>query len=189
MPEPAAAQALEHYKDRVRRAVDEKRDLEAKVKALAEEARWKPTVDALRCMKGIDVVTGFALACEVDGFSRFASASSFACWLGIVPSEGSSGERVRRGGITKSGNKHLRKMLVEAAWHYARASRSEKALGRGQAVAPPVRRHAAKGCRRLAERHAALVGAGKRPVVANCAVARELGCWCWAIGTMVEAAA
>ena len=188
MPEAADADVLEYYIDRVERAAEEKAALEGKVKELALQGRWKPTVDALRCMKGVEVVTAMALACEVDGFSRFGSASRFASWLGLVPSESSSGERRCRGGITKAGNGHLRRLLVEAAWHYVNASRDMKPLRRGQEVAPAVRRHAAKGSRRLADRRKALDEAGKRAVVANCAVARELACWCWALGRMVEAA-
>ena len=93
---------------------------------LALQARWKPSVDALRCMKGVETVTALALACEVDGFSRFGSASRFASWLGLVPSESSSGERRCRGGITKAGNGHLRRLLVEAAWHYVNALKCVK---------------------------------------------------------------
>lgn len=188
MPEAADADVLEYYIDRVERAAEEKAALEAKVGELALQARWKPSVDALRCMKGVETVTALALACEVDGFSRFGSASRFASWLGLVPSESSSGERRCRGGITKAGNGHLRRLLVEAAWHYVNASRDMKPLRRGQEVAPAVRRHAAKGSRRLVDRRKALDEAGKRAVVANCAVARELACWCWALGCMVEAA-
>ena len=187
--QPAAQDTLDYYIDRVRRAIEEKAELERKVKALSEAPRWKPTVDALRCMKGVESVTAMAMACEVDGFSRFRSASAFACWLGITPSESSSGERSRRGGITKAGNKHLRKMLVESAWHYANASRHEKNPVKGQVVDTAVRRHANKGVRRLKDRRDALDAAGKKPVVANVAIARELACWCWALGCMVEAAA
>ena len=158
------------------------------MRELALQGRWKPTVDALRCMKGVEVVTAMALACEVDGFSRFGSASRFASWLGLVPSESSSGERRCRGGITKACNGHLGKLLVEAAWHYVNASRDMKPLRRGQEAAHAVRRHAAKGSRRLVNRRKALDEAGKRAVVANCAVARELACWCWALGRMTGAA-
>ena len=99
---------------------------------------------------------------ETDGFSRFRNASAYASWLGIVPSEHSSGEGRHRGGITKSGNKHLRRLLVEASWHYLGASRHEKSPRRGQEVAPEVRRHAAKGVRRLVDRRSALLGARAR---------------------------
>jgi transposase len=188
MAEPAAQETLDYCIDRCRRAIEDKQELEAKVKAHSEEPRWKPAVDALCCLKGIDVVTAFALAVETDGFSRFRSAPAYASWLGIVPSEHSSGDSRHRGGITKSGNKHLRKLLIEASWHCIGASRHEKALRKGQEVAPEVRRHAARGVKRLVDRRAALLGAGKKPVVANCATARELACWAWAIGRMVEAA-
>ena len=103
-----------------------------------------------------------------------------------MPSEHSSGEGRSRGGITKAGNKHVRRLLVEAAWHVPSSGRDPKELAAGQEVAPAVRRHATKGVRRLIERREAMAGAGKRPTVANCATARELACWVWAIGRMVE---
>ena len=188
MAEPAAQETLDYYIDRCKRAIEDKRGLESKVRAHADEARWKPTVDALSCLKGVDVVTAFALAVETDGFSRLRSASAYASWLGLVPSEHSSGEGRHRGGITKSGNKHLGKLLVEASWHYLGASRRERPLRGGQEVAPEVRRHAARGVRRLVDRRSSLLDAGKRSVAASCATARELACWAWAIGRMVEAA-
>lgn len=130
-----------------------------------------------------------SLACEVDGFSRFRSASAFSCWLGMTPSESSGGEKPQRGGITKAGNKHLRKNLTESAWHFANASRNPKDLAKGQVVDPAVRRHALKGNRRLIDRRRALDDAGKKSVVANMAIAREMACWCWAVGCMAEAKA
>ena len=78
---------------------------------------------------------------------------------------------------------------VEAAWHFANASRHAKTPARGQLVDPTVGRHALKGSCRLVDRRKALGDAGKRPVVANMAVARELACWCWAVGRLVESAA
>ena len=179
---------LEHYVTAARCAESDRRQLERKVVALAGTDRWRPAVEALSCIKGIDTLTAFRLAAEAGSFSRFRSAPAFASWCGLTPSERSSGETERRGGITKAGNKHLRKLLVEAAWHYVNASRDMKPLRRGQEVAPAVRRHAAKGSRRLVDRRKALDEAGKRAVVANCAVARELARWCWAPGCMVEAA-
>lgn len=107
---------------------------------------------------------------------------------GLVPSEHSSGESRFRGGITKAGNKHLRKLLVEAAWHYKGASRSPKDLAKGQAVDAATRRHANAGVRRLVDRRRSMDDAGKQSSVANVAVARELACWCWAVGRMAEGA-
>ena len=90
-------------------------------------------------------------------FSRFKNARSFAAWLGLTPSEHSSGESVRQGGITKAGNKHLRRVLVESAWHYLGCSPHSKGLAKGQAPDPAARRHAAKGVRRLVERRRAIL--------------------------------
>ena len=186
--DPSARATLDHYCERVRRADEEKAALEAKVKSLAKAPRWKPTCDALRCLKGIDAVTAVSIACEADGFSRFATASGFAAWVGLVPSEHSSGESQCRGSITKAGNKHLRKPLVEATWHYKSASRAPKKAAAGQSVPPDARRHANAGVRRLVDRRRAMDAAGKQSSVANVAIARELACWCWAVGRMAEGA-
>lgn len=104
-----------------------------------------------------------------------------------MPSEHSSGESRFRGGITKAGNKHLRKLLVEAAWHYKGASRSPKDLAKGQVVDAATRRHANAGVRRLVDRRRSMDDAGKQSSVANVAVARELACWCWAVAEWPKA--
>ncbi|WP_411266840.1 transposase [Collinsella aerofaciens] len=124
-----------------------------------------------------------------DGrFSIQSNARSFAAWVGLTPSEHSSGESDRRGAITKAGNKHLRKALVEAAWHYLTCSGRPKEPARGQAPDPGARRHAAKGVRRLVERREALLARGVHNNKANVATARELACWVWAVGLMAEEA-
>ena len=128
------------------------------------------------------------LVFEAGEFSRFKSARSFAAWLGLTPSEHSSGESVRQGGITKAGNKHLRRVLVESAWHYLGCSPHSKDLAKGQVPDPAARRHAAKGVRRLVERRRAMLERGVHKNKANVATARELACRCWAAGCMVEGA-
>ena len=140
----------------------------------------------IRDRKGIDVMTAADLVFEAGEFSRFKSARSFAAWVGLTPSEHSSGESVRQGGITKAGNKHLRRVLVEAAWHYISASPHSKDLAKGQAPDPRARRHATKGVRRLVRRREGMLARGVQKNKANVATARELACWCWAIGCMVE---
>lgn len=153
----------------------------------AGRPEWRPVVDALRCVKGIDVATAFLLACEAGDFSRFPTAPSFASWCVPTPSEHSSGETSSRGGITRAGNAHVRTALVEAAWHVPMSSRDPKPLAPGQSVAPAVRRHATKCNRRLQDRREAMGAAGKRPAVANCATAREVACWAWAMAGMAAA--
>ena len=136
----------------------------------------------------MDVATAADLVFEAGEFSRFKNARSFAAWIGLVPSERSSGESERKGGITKAGNRHLRRALVESAWHYRSCSAHSKELAPGQDPDPAARRHAAKGVRRLVERRTALLERGVHKNKANVATARELACWAWAIGLMAETA-
>ncbi len=184
--EKADNDTLAFYVDAVRQAEEDKRRLEKLVADEASRPRWKKRVDSLRCLKGIDVMTAADIVFEAGEFSRFKSARSFAAWLGLTPSEHSSGESARQGGITKAGNKHLRRVLVEAAWHYISASPHPKDLAKGQAPDPAARRHAAKGIRRLVKRREEMLGRGVHKNKANVATARELACWCWAVGRMIE---
>ena len=186
--EKADNDAFAFYVDAVRQAEEDKRRLEKPVADEAAKPRWKKRVDSLRCLKGIDVMTAADIVFEAGEFARFRNARSFAAWLGLTPSEHSSGESDRRGAITKAGNKHLRKALVEAAWHYLTCSARPKEPARGQAPDPGARRHAAKGVRRLAERREALLARGVHNNKANVATARELACWVWAVGLMAEEA-
>ena len=186
--EPAAAAAFDHYVTCVRCAESDKRALERRVAGEAAADRWRPRVEALSLIKGIDVATAFCLAAEAGCFSRFPAAGSYASWLGLTPSEHSSGEREATGGITKTGNSPSRRALVEAAWHFRACSPKPKAPPAGSSVPPAVRRRCDDATRRLAERHGALRAAGKRPCVANVAVARELACWVWEIGCRAEGA-
>lgn len=172
----SATAALDHYRECVREADARKAALDEKAKSLSRKPRRKPSCDALKCLKGIDAVTAVSIACGADGFSRFATASGFAARAGSAPSEHSGGESQCRGGIAKAGDKHLRRPLVEAAWHYKGASRSPKDLAKGQSVDAATRRHANAGVRRLVDRRRALGEAGKRSSVANVAVAREPAC-------------
>lgn len=183
---PAANDTFLYYIDRVKASTEEKKRLEALVREEAARPRWKKRVDTIRCLKGIDLMTAADLVLEADEFSRFKNARSFAAWIGLVPSEHSSGESIRQGGITKAGNRHLRKALVESAWHYLYASPGSKDLVKGQDPDRQARRHATKGTRRLIERRRALLERGLDKNKANVATARELACWVWAIGCMVE---
>lgn len=105
---------LEYYVTAARCAESDRRQLEKKVLALARTDRWRPAVEALSCIKGIDTLTAFRLAAEAGSFTRFRTAPAFASWCGLVPSERSSGETERRGGITKTGNRLARTALVES---------------------------------------------------------------------------
>lgn len=184
--EADGAAAYEHYMDAVERCAEAKRELERKVEEAVARPEWAPVVDALCLVKGIDVASAFLLAAEAGDFSRFPTAPSFASWCGLAPSERSSGETESRGGITRAGNSHVRRALVEASWHVPMSTRHPKKPRPGHGVAPAVSRHAAKCNRRLQDRRDAMSQAGKRPCVANCATAREMACWVWAIALMAR---
>lgn len=177
--------AFDLYISEVRHAEAHKKLLEREAGKLAAAPRWASRVDALRCLKGIEVVTALTLTVEAGVFSRFDTAKSFCSYLGLVPSEHSSGERRANGGITKTGNSLARRLLVEAAWHYARATEARKA--RSSAEVPlSIENHAARAIKRLVRQRRALTARGKPAVVANVATARELACFVWAIGRMAE---
>lgn len=187
LPESAAQESLDYYISEVRHIEAQKKAIEKRITQYAQKPRWRERVEAMRCMKGIETMTAFAITVEAGVFSRFDSARSFASWLGLVPSEHSSGEYTSRGSITKAGNSHLRKLLVEAAWHYTRATKERKRALNDPAVPCAISNHAASGIKRLVERrHHFTHDLRKRPVIANVATARELACWCWALGCMSE---
>lgn len=184
--ETAAQEALDLYISEVRHVEAQKKAIEKRIVQYASKERWRERVEALRCLKGIDTLTAFSLVVEVGVFSRFRSARAFSSWLGLTPSEHSSGERISLGGITKAGNSHLRKLLVEAAWHYTYADKERKRGLYDHTVPPRIANHASCGIKRLVKRRRHLSDMRKRPVVANVATARELSCWVWALGCMSE---
>ncbi len=187
LPETAAQESLDYYISEVRHIEAQKKAIEKRITQYAQRPRWQKRMEALRCMKGIETMTAFALTVEAGVFSRFDSARSFASWLGLVPSEHSSGEHVSRGAITKAGNSHLKKLLVEASWHYTRATKERKRVLNDPVVPSAISNYAASGVKRLVERRCHFThDLRKRPVVANIATARELACWCWALGCMSE---
>lgn len=142
-----------------------------------------PLVKALQSMRGIEFVTAVTVAAEVGDFGRFATAGDFMGYVGLIPTEQTSGDIRRRGPISKTGNAHVRRLLVESAWHYRRQPRMSKALReRSVAVSPGVCAIAWKAQTRLHNRLKRLIGRGKHPAEAVTAVARELAGFIWAIG-------
>lgn len=110
--------------------------LEAQMAALVPGSPWSQTVARLRCLRGIDTLTALGLCAEIGDFERFARPAQLMSYLGLVPSEHSSGSQRRQGSITKSGSQHARRLLVEAAWHYRRAPRKGRELSRRQQDQP-----------------------------------------------------
>ena len=158
--------------------------LDAAIAELAGEPAFAEVVGRLVCLRGVSTLTALALTVELGGWERF-SPQSLGPFLGLVPSEDSSGERRRLGAITRTGNGHARRLLVEAAWQQRRPLRASAALEKRRAGQPAaVRARAEASARRLHGRWWDLEGRGKRRTVVAVAVARELGSHCWALATM-----
>ena len=158
--------------------------LDRAIVELAAEPPFAETVGRLCCLRGVSTLTALALTVELGDWTRFRP-QALGPFLGLTPSEDSSGERRRQGGITKTGNTHARRLLVEAAWQQRRPLRESATLAkRRQGQPAAVRARADRGARRLHQRWHALERRGKRRTVVAVAVARELAGHCWALATM-----
>jgi transposase len=151
--------------------------------------RWRAVIEALQALRGVAQITALTLVTEIGAFSRFATPRQLMGYSGAVPCEASSGERTWRGGITKTGNAHLRRVIGEAAWAYRHRPAIGAALRhRDKALSPEVKAIAWKAQHRLHARYRHLIARGKCPPEAVTAIGRELLGFIWAIGTHVEAA-
>ena len=148
---------------------------------IAQDCPWSETIALLRCLRGIDTLTALGLCAEVSDFGRFPGPEALAAYLGLVPSESSSGERRRQGSITKAGSGHARRLLVEAAHHYSHPPRVSKPLRSRQDGQQAWVIETAWRCqRRLYGRWQRLrVERGKRGGIVIVAIARELSGFCW----------
>ncbi len=151
---------------------------------MVRESALAPLITALQALRGVQLVTAATAAAEVSDLRRFAKAGQFMSYVGLVSSENSSGERQRRGRITRAGNGHLRRILVEAAWHYRHPPRMSRSLQqRNELVSARVQAIAWRAQHRLHRKFCRLVyQQHKPPQVAVVAVARELAGFLWAIG-------
>jgi len=165
-------------------------ELDKEIAAIAVTERYQAPVGWLRCFRGIDTLSAMILLAEIVDFQRFRHPRELMAYLGLVPSEYSSGSAERRGGITKAGNSHARRVLVEAAWHYRHRPTVSGALRHRTADQPPhIVGQAWRAQQRLHRRYRHLIGHGKRPPIAVVAVARELVGFIWAAMTQRPAAA
>ena len=146
-----------------------------------------PVVEALMALRGVGRIIAMTVVAELGDISRFDSPRQLMAYLGLVPSEHSSGASQRRGGITKPGNGHVRRVLTEAAWCYRFPARKTPHLQRrAQRSSPAVQAIAWKAQKRLCGRYRHLIEQGKMGVQAVTAVARELAGFIWAIACEVQ---
>jgi transposase len=151
-----------------------------RIEHFAEQAPWRERVQALRCFHGISTVTALALVAEIHDPRRFSHPRRLMSYLGLVPREMSSGARQRRGGITGAGNRHVRRLLVEAAWHYRHKPLVGRSLRlRRREQDPKAIAFADRALRRLTLRQRRMLYQGKHPNVVNIAIARELVGFVW----------
>ena len=173
----------------VRQAQERIERLEEAIRVAVPDWSLAAVVTALMAMRGIDLISATALLAELGDLSRFHNPRELMGYLGLVPSEASTGDTIKRGGITKAGNRRARRMLVECSWSYQHPPRVGKKKQEKVAAAPrAVREIAWKAQHRLHARYRALIRKGKLKTVAITAVARELAAFIWAINREVSMA-
>ena len=156
--------------------------MDKQVQQLAERPQYSEVVGLLRCFRGIDTLTAITVLTEIFEFGRFESPRALMCYLGLVPSEHSSGDRRRPGSITKAGNKRVRRLLIESSWHYRHRPSVSRELGLRRKDQPQwaidIADHAMA---RLHRRYWQLLARGKVPNKVVVALARELAGFIWAV--------
>ena len=185
--QPALQSALDMYRRQVDQAMAFESECRALIEAEGQKGRWKPYVDALKRLKGIDTIAAFLAAAEFGDFGRFSNGGQVSCWLGTVPRNGSSGEKERHGKTTKAGNGHLRRALSEGNACISRRNFKPKKLEEGQAVSASVESIAQKANDRLLKRYRHLAEErGLHECKARTAVVNEQIRWIWVIGLAVK---
>ncbi|GAB4076874.1 IS110 family RNA-guided transposase [Nostocoides australiense] len=158
--------------------------LDQQIMALAMDSEFTAVTHRLAALRGISTLTAFGLAVEIGDWHRL-TGSTIGAYLGLVPSESSSGASRVQGGITKTGNSHARRLLIEAAWHHKKPYRPGKTMrDRWALTTAAAAARGDAGNRRLHHRWSVFEAHKKRHTVANTAIARELAGWCWSLAVM-----
>jgi transposase len=185
LPESVAQIVLEDSLGAIDALLVRRDSLERQMTALVPGSPWAEEVARLRCPRGIDTLSALGLCAEIGDFDRFRRPAQLMSYLGMVPSENTTGDKRRLGSITKSGSQHARRLLVEAAWHYRKPPRVGRELARRQdgqpqavtAISWQAQRRLYRTWQRLDRQR------GKRRTVVAVAVGRELAGFCWAVAT------
>lgn len=161
--------------------------IDQRVAQAAKDCEYAQVINALMCLRGIEVTSGFGLAVEIGDWTRFTGAT-IGSYVGLVPSEQSSGQARHQGPITKAGSKYARKLLIEAAWQHRRpyARPGLRLLRQLEVVGPDTRIRALEGNHRLHHKWEVFDARKKRSVTANTAIARELAGWCWSLAAPLQ---
>lgn len=190
MEHPAQQIVLQEYVDSICNCQERVNRITKQIRELSGQSRLKPLIDALASMRGISLLIATIVAAELGDLSRFDHPEQLMAYVGLIPSEHSSGPKVRKGAITKTGNGHVRKALVEAAQAYRLPARKSRAiLKRQEGVPEKIQAISWKAQCRLCDRYRRLTGRGKKANVAKIAIARELVGFAWAISHELPQAA
>jgi transposase len=182
--------ALDEYIDALTEALQRVDRLTDQIHKFVPTWRMGPVVQALQSLRGVSLIVSVTTVAELGDLSRFDHPSQLMAYLGLVPSEHSSGEHVKRKGITKTGNSHVRRVLVEAAWAYRLPARRSRPLRkRQQGLAKSICQISWKAQLRLCARYRQMMARGKNKSVVITAIARELAGFIWAIARQVPAPA
>ncbi|WBL15185.1 IS110 family transposase [Sutcliffiella sp. NC1] len=161
--------------------------LEEEIKLEASEGIHAPTIQALQALRGVALITATSLVAEIGSFKRFPTPKQFMAYVGLTPSESSSGDRRRQGEITKAGNRHVRRLLIESAWSYRYQPAVKGELKRRQdGQSPTIQAISWKAQNRLHKKYFRLLSRGKESGKAITAVARELSGFIWAVTQEIE---
>ncbi len=184
----ALTKTLQHYTDMVLQLDRQIEALDTDIAEIASREPFRDMVGKLSCLRGISTLAAMVILSEVYDLRRFTTASEFMAFLGLVPSEHSSGQKQRRGGITKTGNGRVRRILVEAAWayrHYPKVTSRQRKMFAQQP--PAIADVCRKANLRLTRRFQRLEARGKKSPVAMTAIARELAGFVWAVAKAATA--
>jgi len=184
---PAQQIVLQDYVHAVEDAEKRIARLGEQIEQLLEYWSMAPVVAAIQAMRGVAFINAVTLVAEIGDFARFTNPRQLMAYVGLVPSEYSTGDSVRKGGITKAGNSQARRALIEGAWTYRMQARiSRKLHDRIDGLPKGIRDTAWKAQVRLCARYRRLVAAGKKTVVVTTAIAREMIGFIWAIARQVQ---
>jgi transposase len=185
-PTPAQQIVFQEYVRAVSEQTERLERLEAELATLVPSWRWAPVVEAIQALRGVQFIAAVTLIAELGDLSRFASPRQLMSYLGLTPSEHSSGERRRQGAITKTGNAHARRVLVEGAWAYRYPAKVSRHLQlRLEKVPKVIQDMSWKAQVRLCKRYRRLVARGKNVNQVVVAIAREMAAFVWAIAREV----
>ena len=189
-PSPTQQVVFQEYVHTVSQHQERLTRLETELREHVSAWKQLPIINALQALRGVQFTVAVTTVAEIGNLTRFTNPRQLTAYLGLNPSEYSSGEKRRQGGITKTGNSHARRALVEGAWAYRYPAKVSRQIQQRQESLPKhIRDIAWKAQVRLCKRFRRLTARGKNPNVAVTAIARELACFMWAIAQEVKPAA